>query len=234
MVYRGCWLTDVEVFLTMNASTRNLRAVPSIERLRRQMQALALLDAILEAEWEYRYFSFNSRWSQSEQMGSMRNGSGDDLFAIFDKNGCFLRGFDHESLMSPWASRDRKVWPGVLDEVPSEFEASLREPAFHMEDTTFCIWRRSEDSCWHCGSVVFPDGVDPDGSGSMLSLICGTAGDYASFAKDYYEVDVRIDAVERVLSHESLSKDLLSVFPTMRTLQELSADAIEIGYQIAP
>jgi hypothetical protein len=67
----------------------------------------------------------------------------------------------------------------------------------------------------------------------MLSLVCGTAGDCASFAKDYYELDVRIDAVERVLSHEPLSKDLLSVFPTIRTLQDLSADAIEIGYQIA-
>ena len=63
----------------MAASTRNLGALPNIESLRRQMQTLALLDAILEREWEYRYFSFNCRWSNTEQMGSMRNGSGDDL-----------------------------------------------------------------------------------------------------------------------------------------------------------
>jgi hypothetical protein len=56
----------------MSASTQNLRTVPSIERLRRQMQAIALLDAILEAQWESRYSSFDSRWSRSEQMGSMR------------------------------------------------------------------------------------------------------------------------------------------------------------------
>ena len=125
--------------------SRSLEALPAVPELRRLMQSLAMLDALMEEQWEYRYFSLNSRWSDTEQMGSMRNGSGDDLFAVFDCHGCFLRGFDHESTMSPWKQPTRRVWKGVLDEVPLVFAASLNEPAFHMEDTTFCIWRRNGD-----------------------------------------------------------------------------------------
>jgi hypothetical protein len=218
----------------MAASTRNLGALPNIESLRRQMQTLALLDAILESEWEYRYFSFNCRWSNTEQMGSMRNGSGDDLFALFNGEGCFVRGFDHESLMSPWCNEHRKVWPGVLEAVSPALSPSLQEPAFHMGDTTFCIWRDANDSAWRRGSVQFPEGEDPDGSGWMLSLICSSAAEYQMFANDYFEVDVSLDAIRRVFAHEPMTEKLLSAFPTKREFGDLLADASEIGYEVAP
>ena len=39
----------------------------------------------------------------------------------------------------------------------------LREPAFKVEDVTFCIWRRFTDPGWRRGPVEFPaDGPDPD------------------------------------------------------------------------
>ncbi len=46
-----------------------------IEQLRKKMKSLALLDAIIEQEWEYRYSSYNSNWSDTEEMGSLRDGS---------------------------------------------------------------------------------------------------------------------------------------------------------------
>jgi len=51
-----------------------------IEQLRKKMKSLALLDAIIEQEWQYRYFSYNSNWSDSEEMGSLRDGCGGEWF----------------------------------------------------------------------------------------------------------------------------------------------------------
>jgi hypothetical protein len=65
-------------------------------------------------DWQYRYFSFDSRWGAGEQMASMRNGQGDQYFALFNRAGCWLKGFDHESVMSPFASDRREVFSGVL------------------------------------------------------------------------------------------------------------------------
>ena len=118
-------------------STRDLSSLPDVDTLRRLMQSLAMLDAILSREWQYRYFSFNRRWSPSEQMGSMRNGQGDHYFALFNADGCWLKGFDHEAPMSPWATDPPKIAAGVVDGVPAELQACLTEPAFVIDETTW-------------------------------------------------------------------------------------------------
>ena len=48
----------------------DLSKLPDVRDLMRLMQSLAILDAILSPEWDYRYSSFNSRWADGEQMGS--------------------------------------------------------------------------------------------------------------------------------------------------------------------
>lgn len=213
-------------------STRNLRNFPNIAQLHEIMQSLAMLDAIIEAEWDSRYFSFNAQWSSVEKMGSLRNGLGDDLFAVFSAEGCFLRGFDHESVMSPWAKGSSGIWPGVLESVPIEFAAQVVEPAFHMSDTTFCIWRRTTDTAWSCGEIAFPEAADPDGSGWMLPLISQGTGQYATLAREYYETEIPESVIARVLAHEPLSPELVAAFPTSRKFLEVCSDAVEIGYPI--
>ena len=92
---------------------------------------MAMLDAILCPDWQNRYYSFDAAWSDGEQMGSMRNGSGDDFFALFNSAGCCLKGFAHEAPMSPYRDDGTKlVWPGLSDCVPGDFASYLEEPAF--------------------------------------------------------------------------------------------------------
>lgn len=214
-------------------STRDLHNLPQPNTLRRLLQGLALLDAILEEEWQYRYYSFNSKWSATAQMGSMRNGCGDDFFAVFDASGCFLRGFDHASAMTPSRKEPAFIWPGVLEDVPVQFANSLDEPAFHMEDTTFCIWCMAGDSAWSRGSIEFPPGEDdPDGSRWMLSELDGNPQTYRLFAEVYFELDVELDAISRVFAHEALSLELFQAFPSARSYQDVLAEAEEIGYPI--
>ena len=134
-------------------STRNLAELPTIEKLKKLTQSLAMLDAIIERNWEYRYYSFNSKWAENEQMASMRNGQGDGWYCGFGLPGAFLKGFDHESAMSPWSMEISKVWPGVLDAIPEDFKSFATEPAFSMEDTTFCIWRSVQDAQWNSGKI---------------------------------------------------------------------------------
>jgi hypothetical protein len=54
------------------------------------------------------------------------------------------------------------------------------------------------------------------------------------FAKDYFEIDVNLDAIRRVFTHEPMSEKLLSAFPTKRGFDDLLADASEIGYEVVP
>lgn len=66
----------------MNNSILNINELPAVDRVKHVAQGLALLDAIIMPEWEYRYFSFNCNWDGAgkEMMASMRDGSGAEYF----------------------------------------------------------------------------------------------------------------------------------------------------------
>ena len=214
-------------------STRCLSLLPDVNGLRRTLQSMAMLDAIMSPEWEYRYYSFNSAWAQNEQMGSMRNGSGDDFFAHFSSAGCWIKGFVHDALMSPYRTNPPKVWPGILDSVPAGFSGCLREPAFTIDDTTFCIWRQVRDQSWQLGSVQFPRGSsDPDGSEDLLSPLDSRPETYRAWAAEYYEQDVDLSAVEHIYSHQPLTADVAGRLKSDIALADLSADIHEIGYPV--
>ena len=212
-------------------STRDLSLLPDVDGFRRLLQSLAMLDAVLSPDWQYRYYSFNAAWSVDEQMGSMRNGCGDDFYAHFGPAGCWLKGFAHEYPMSPFRETPPRPWPGVIDAVPVEFAECLKEPAFEAEAVTFCIWRRYTDSSWQVGPVVFPPGhSDPDGSAFLLAVLDGRPETYQSFAADYYEQDIELATVEHVYRHRPLTPAVVARLNPEVSLDELAADIVEIGY----
>jgi hypothetical protein len=221
-------------------STRDLSGLPDIDDLKRLMQSMAMLDAILSPQWEYRLYSFNSKWAKGEQMGSMRNGQGDDLFALFTEAGCFLKGFWHESDMTPYANREHKVWPGVLDSVPAVFASGLNQPAFSMADTTFCIWRQYSDDRWQCGKITFPKFTpryegqpnDPDGSEFMLSPYDGKPETYLAFAKCYFSGSKSLTSehIQYVYAHRPLTAKFVKEINPELTRTKLADDIDEIGY----
>jgi hypothetical protein len=136
------------------ATENRLKTLPDIDRLKALCQSLAMLDAIMSPDWEYRYYSFDSKWGINEMMASMRNGQGDDFFILFNNSGAIIKGFDHESPMSPYAHKPKRVWPGVLDDVPDVFRSFLDEPAFTIEDTTFVfLWWAGVRSRKKCASA---------------------------------------------------------------------------------
>jgi hypothetical protein len=211
-------------------STRDLTALPTIETLKKLTQSLSMLDAIIMREWDYRYYSFNSKWAKGEQMASMRNGEGDGWYCVFGPPGAFLKGFDHESEMSPWGMETSKVWPGVLDSVPDDFRSFATEPAFSMEDTTFCIWRGTRDTRWSTGKISYPAGDDPDGSARMLSIFDGKPGTYKAWAEAYYERPVGLSAVQQIYGHVPLTQELVESLNATAEFEGVLADASEIDY----
>jgi hypothetical protein len=212
-------------------STRNLAALPGIEALKKLTQAMAMLDACLSPEWEYRWYSFDAAWDSSEQLASMRNGSGDAWFCVFGARGAILKGFDHESPMSPWQTG--QVWRNVLHQVPPSLGALIADAAFSREDTTFCIWRAREDRAWQVGAVSFPAGDDPDGSGWMLSMLDSNPLTFQDWAKDYYERPIDFAAVEHIYAHQPLTAEIVRTLNPTIDLSVLAQDVAEIGYPTA-
>ncbi|MEU7722702.1 hypothetical protein [Streptomyces tibetensis] len=211
------------------------RHLPEIAVLREHCRSMAVLEAVLSPERESRRHSFDDHWSETESMASMRSGSGDEYAIVFSVAGAYVRGFDHESSMSPYA--DDGPWPGVLDEVPEVFRPYVEEPAFSDEDgmplVTACTWRETADDRWKAGTIDFPDATseDPDGAGYLFQLLVDrTPEAFQRWAEDYYEVPVDLKAVHHVFCSRPLTEEVVRALSPEIVLADLSEDIAEIGY----
>ncbi|MEZ0446541.1 hypothetical protein [Cellulomonas sp. ICMP 17802] len=209
------------------------RALPEISVLRDRCRALAMLDAVMSPEWDGRYYSFDSGWGPGEEMASLRNGSGDEWSIVFSPAGAFIRGFDHESEMSPFV-RGGELWPGLVEGVPDAFASCVTEPAFSREGTlsaTICLWRESGDDGWRAGPVALPPGEDPDGADWLFEvLVDGTPSGYQRFAEEYYETPADLRAISAVFALDPLTEALVERLNPETTVEELAGDIVQIGY----
>ncbi|WP_037853541.1 hypothetical protein [Streptomyces sp. NRRL S-340] len=210
-------------------------ALPDIPALRDRCRAMAMLETVLNPDGA-RCYSFSRAWSEAEEIASMRNGSGDEFDVVFSPAGAYVRGFDHESAMSPYA--DGAPWPGVVDSVPEVFRSCVEEPAFTddgMPMVTACMWREAGSERWEAGEIDFPeDDADPDGSGWLFQLLVDPSPEaFQEFAEDYYEIPVDIDAVRHVYALRPLTQDVVTALNDTVSLADLADAAAAIGYAIA-
>ncbi len=202
--------------------------MPNRDDFIRITKSIAMLDAIMCPEWEDRYYAFDGKWGSGEQMASMRDGSGDEWKAHVTDAGIILFGLAHESAMF----RHGNPWPGILDDVPAVFDASIAEPAFDTANLSFCLWLLADSATWQRGDVAFPDtdSSDADGSIELLAILDGKPSTYRAWAEDYYEMDIDLAAVEAIYRGEPLTPERVSALNADIRLDDLGEDIEGIGY----
>ncbi len=205
-------------------STQNYAALPPPAALQRLAKALAALDAINSPDWEYRYYSYNPAWSETEQLLEMRDGEGDQMLVLFRPEGCVINGYLHEYEQPDKAQVTRGL-PAAFDDF------MFGEPVSSI-GTTFCLWHTPAHG-WQTGVVENPD----DGSEELLYIFDGQPATYAEWATEYYteETDrkpIVPAAVAPVYQQQPLTKAMvLALSDETADWTMLAADLQEIGYQ---
>lgn len=171
--------------------------LPEPEKLKKLIKIHALLNIILCRDEWIRYHSFVPEWKDKISMAHIDNGSGDHLFILFAPQGTIIKGFDHESELSPYARDEFEIWPGIYEGVPKTLLSLLEDEAIEHEDVTFCIWRETGDLDWQKGRVEMPEGED-DGSTFLIGTIFRTPKDFVEFAEGYFDLTLPIDIVANI------------------------------------
>ncbi|MFF0657475.1 MULTISPECIES: hypothetical protein [Micromonospora] len=214
--------------------------LPGIDLLRQRCRALAVLERLLDEG--HPYYAYDPAWG-ADEAALMSNGGGDEWAVVFAPEGAFIRVFDHESSMSPYADDDLELWPGLLDGLPAQFHRLVEEPAFGDEGrfvATAVLWRLAGDDRWHAGQGIdFPpsrgpyDDTGPDGS-PMLEILCDDVVDeFVEFAGEYHEVALDRDAVAAVVAHRPLTEALVRAVNPEASLSAVRADVENMGYPVA-
>ena len=203
-----------------------LSRLPDPDELRRKALALAVLDAVICPEWEFRYYSFDPNWSLGQWMASMRNGSGDHWFLVGIAGvGAALKGLSHESP----AFRHNDSLPSILNEVPELLAADFtNEPAFDMRNVSFVAWWLDTNPVWRVGTAK-----QEDGSGWLLEVLLGMPAAYHRFAEEYFERDVPIAAVESTFLGVPMTRQVAGSLNPSLDWPQCKEMLAELGYPCA-
>jgi hypothetical protein len=209
-------------------STLNLEEFSQPGRLKDLLISHAALNIILCSEAWNRYHRFTKNWAENVDMAEIDNGSGDNMFVFFSEKGVLIKGFDHESDVSPHARDEYAVWPGMYDKVPEHFMKLLDDASIEKDDVTFCIWRETADTDWKQGDVKFENG-EIDGSGYLLGTIYPSAKAFKEWADDYFEVKLPLDMIESVYKKNKLSDEMIMTLNKDCDIEAVKKELEELG-----
>jgi len=204
-------------------STKHHNVLPDRKTLKAICKAISVLDAIISQEWDYRYYSYNSKWDKDEECLQMRNGCGDEMHILFREDGCAINGFAHE-----YEQQDKGNLTQNLPTIFSEF--IFGEPVKSI-GTTFCLWT-IELKNWQVGKIESYD----DNSDEMLNIFDGQPQTYVNWATEYFEESYKesgipLDTVTKIYRGETLTKEMvLSIVDELEDWEKLKSDLTEISY----
>ena len=208
-----------------------MTSLPKPYDLVRRAKALAALDLILSPDWEYRHYSFNSVWSSSEQMASMRDGCGDEWWIIFSACGwAALKGLAHES--QAWSKGGRALSMAIQKSFPAELYEFINEPAFCWPTTSFGYFYLPANGSWLRANDFTPFSLIEAGDEYLLRHLTGSPSDYVLFADEYYETSVPLSLVKDVFCGKPITNEIVSGLNPEITLDDIAKElSSEIGYQ---
>ncbi len=185
--------------------------LPNRHIVKRVSRSLAILDSMIMPEWEYRYFSFDSKWSDVGAMASMRNGQGSWYYIVFGNKGAVIKGNNVDSALSRRCLADGACLNNLLTEVTDDFvREMLLEPAFDPGMGSLFAWSMS-DGAWMCPRS---QQIGETGAGYLLKWISNDFHFYHKWAEEYYEREVPKDCVKLVfdLGDETPSEKVYAQF----------------------
>lgn len=214
----------------MKLNTQNRNNLPHPTELKKLCKSLAVLDAIFSQEWEYRYYSYNCKWSENEEFFQMRDGEGNEMLILFTNKGVVINGFDHELYDYEAKLPNKQDLTNMLPDHYSDF--IFGEPVASV-GTTYCIWS-NENQEWSIGKVVY----DKDGSEDQLYIFDNNPDTYINWAIDYYfdkEEDEMTPEMKLVIKDIYLSKLLtkemvLTLNNELEDWELLKEDLLDINY----
>ncbi|WFA85591.1 hypothetical protein [Paenibacillus amylolyticus] len=211
------------------------------DALRKQMRMLAALDIIISEEKWLRVHHYENELQPGVAWGNINNGAGDHLHVLFTNSGTLIKGFDHESPLSPHAREDGEIYPGMYDEVPEVLMAVLRdqEETLDLEDVTFCLWKEGNDLPWKVGNwiqlaMTEEDKADARGGAEfLLGYIEKNSEDYVDWAKGYYDLqDLPLEAVAEIYEEKPVTASLIKQLCPERDVAAVLDELQQRGYAV--
>ncbi|MBY6915768.1 MULTISPECIES: hypothetical protein [Clostridium] len=193
----------------------------------------AVLDIILQPQnksW-LRLTTFIKNFYTNVDVAKVDNGAGDHLYCIFSADGVIIKGFDHESDLSPYANEENNIAKGIYDQVPNKLLNLLDDDTMEKDDVTFCIWQNSDETEWKQGNIILPKNCNKNEDGGksfLLDYIFENEENWFEWATSYYGIDKNtFSYVESIYKGEPITEKIVQGINSERDYNEVKQEISE-------
>lgn len=177
----------------------------------------AILDIIITPEPEswLRLVSYYYDTRKRCHVFKITNGSGDHLYALFTEQGAIIKGFDHESCLSPYQNGNTHIMAEIYNNIPWTLFQLLDDDT-EKNDVTFCLWQLPGESIWHKNQIVLPsvcpqDEEEDGGESFLMKYIFATAEEWYEWASIYYELEEEAwDAAALLYENNEITRSMVN------------------------
>jgi hypothetical protein len=208
------------------------RSMPTPSELRDRLRSLAMLDAICGTR--HLTYSYTSSFSDGVALARYENGAGDEYFVFFDGADVFVRVFDHESELSPYANDG--LWPGLIEGLPARLEKYVQMDRLGDEDyprITLALWHEGNE--WRHGAPAPIEGREPRPTAWPLGqTINWSVEAVAADRGRYWSRSLEADDVASILALQPVSPPLAQRLDPDVDWAFVERVAAYGGYPLAP
>lgn len=145
------------------------------------------------------------------------NGSGDEVSIYIKDDKAFIKGFDHESDLSPYQFDDSShILEKIYLNSPKEFKNLLDDE--NIYNTTFAMWNLSTGDEWNFNKL---SNEDDGGREFLLGYIFDSAEHYLEWAKDYHDVSFDLKIINDIYNETDITKEMLKNLNITRDENEI-------------
>jgi hypothetical protein len=216
--------------------TTSYTKLPNTKRLKEILLSQSALDIIMKDEvnaW-LRLSSFYKNYFDGIDMVKIDNGAGDNMYILFSKDGAIIKGFDHNSILSPYANDKGEITKGIYDSVPIELMELLKDESIEVNDVTFCVWISKNDSNWKKGNIIVPEDYkeNDDGERFLLGYIFDDADSWLDWAEYHYEEEILSECVKAIYEHKDITREIIEKINPKRDVDAVIKELKMVGYII--
>lgn len=209
----------------MNIKNNNSK-IPGSEELQKRLLAYSKIDYIMNGENEFLkiYHYDDKNWVKNGHYFRIDDSGGDHYHVLISPAGSVVKGFGHETEMSPYNFSDEDM-PALIQThdfykgMPQVLYQLLEDDALEKDLVTFCVWQKSEEKHWSYAPIDIPSNW-ADGTKDFLTYVFPPE-EYLQWFEEYYEKPLDKKVFHKIYTGEEITADIIEKIPTEHNKQAL-------------
>lgn len=212
----------------MNIKT-TINKIPNSRELEKRLLTYAQIDYFMNYDEEaYKVYHHDDKdWIPGGHYFRIDDTGGDHYHVLISPAGSVIKGFGHETEMSPYNFEDDDL-PELIKNhdfyqgMPEELFALIDDDALEKELATFCVWQKAGEEGWTCAPIDIPADW-ADGSAYFLEYVFDLQR-YGIWFEGYYEEPIDGDVLDLLYNGVPVTKGMIEKLPTEQDAEELLRD----------